>query len=128
MTLEELKDIKSIIDRDLSRGKREDIVSLIEYVNGRLNQDKDAILSENFSSFISRNIVNKELSRVDIDDIMRASADIMEIYPYDFRVKDFIETDIEKLKLVVNQNNLDIILRILKKYNLHENNEKKRKI
>ena len=51
MTLEELRDIKSIIDRDLNSGNREDILSLVEYINERLNNDKEALLEENFVSF-----------------------------------------------------------------------------
>lgn len=126
MTLEELKDIKSIIDRDLNSGNREDILSLVEYINGRLNNDKEALLEENFVSFISRNLSAEELSNLNVNHIMRSAADIRGIYPYDFRVKDFLGINLEELVGIIGKEKLDIILHIFQENNLYNNLNAKR--
>ena len=126
MTLEELKDIKSIIDRDLNSGNREDILSLVEYINGRLNNDKEALLEENFVSFISRNLSAEELSNLNVNHIMRSAADIRDIYPYDFRVKDFLGINLEELVGIIGKEKLDIILHIFQENNLYNNLNAKR--
>ena len=126
MTLEELKDIKSIIDRDLNSGNREDILSLVEYINGRLNNDKEALLEENFVSFISRNLSAEELSNLNVNHIMRSAADIRGIYPYDFRIKDFLGINLEELVGIIGKEKLDIILHIFQENNLYNNLNAKR--
>ena len=126
MTLEELRDIKSIIDRDLNSGNREDILSLVEYINERLNNDKEALLEENFVSFISRNLSAEELSNLDVNHIMRSAADIRGIYPYDFRVKDFLGINLEELVGIIGKEKLDIILHIFQENNLYNNLNAKR--
>ena len=126
MTLEELRDIKSIIDRDLNSGNREDILSLVEYINERLNNDKEALLEENFVSFISRNLSAEELSNLNVNHIMRSAADIRGIYPYDFRVKDFLGINLEELVGIIGKEKLDIILHIFQENNLYNNLNAKR--
>ena len=126
MTVEELRDIKSIIDRDLNSGNREDILSLVEYINERLNNDKEALLEENFVSFISRNLSAEELSNLDVNHIMRSAADIRGIYPYDFRVKDFLGINLEELVGIIGKEKLDIILHIFQENNLYNNLNAKR--
>ena len=126
MTLEELRDIKSIIDRDLNSGNREDILSLVEYINERLNNDKETLLEENFVSFISRNLSAEELSNLDVNHIMRSAADIRGIYPYDFRVKDFLGINLEELVGIIGKEKLDIILHIFQENNLYNNLNAKR--
>ena len=126
MSLEELRDIKSIIDRDLNSGNREDILSLVEYINERLNNDKEALLEENFVSFISRNLSAEELSNLDVNHIMRSAADIRGIYPYDFRVKDFLGINLEELVGIIGKEKLDIILHIFQENNLYNNLNAKR--
>lgn len=126
MTLEELRDIKSIIDRDLNSGNREDILSLVEYINERLNNDKEALLEENFVSFISRNLSAEELSNLDVNHIMRSAASIKGIYPYDFRVKDFLGINLEELVGIIGKEKLDIILHIFQENNLYNNLNAKR--
>lgn len=126
MTLEELRDIKSIIDRDLNSGNREDILSLVEYINERLNNDKEALLEENFVSFISRNLSTEELSNLDVNHIMRSATSIKGIYPYDFRVKDFLGINLEELVGIIGKEKLDIILHIFQENNLYNNLNAKR--
>lgn len=124
MTLEELNKIKSIIDS----GNTENLNELIDYINARLNTNKDKMLEENFISFIKRNLTSEELSNINLDFIMRSAASLKGIYPYDFRVKDFLDTDLIKLESIIGQESLGIIMQVLKKYELDIALEKGKKI